>query len=300
MNPTSLELHTSVPNPFAGRSIRFEDAMFVLMGVPYDKTSSYRPGSRFAPLSIREASANIETYSIRSKIDLEDLPIHDAGDLHVVDEPKETLRRVEAVVSEIKQRNKIPVLLGGEHSITSAAVRPHFHQDLGLLSLDAHLDLRAEYAGEKLSHACFLRRIAEEMDPKRLVVVGARAISREELEFADKNDVTCIYTTKIHELGSRRAKELIKSKIRRFKRIYVTVDVDALDPAYAPGVGTPEADGLSSGFLLDLLSEICDERIVGFDLVEVAPHYDNGITSITAARIIFEIISAVYQHTHKT
>jgi agmatinase len=290
--PKNLTFYTSGAPPFSGRSSGFEEADYVVIGIPYDKTSTYRSGSKFGPSAIREASSNIETYSLRTSIDVEDLKIYDAGDLNVVDSVEETLKRIKLLVEDVVNSSKIPILIGGEHTLTYGAVQG-IGSNVGLISFDAHADLRNEYMGLRVSHATFMRRIAEYIGPKNVLEVGVRALCKEEVEYANGTDVTMITTQRLRELGPEKAAELVRARTKDFKRAYITIDIDVLDPAFAPAVGSPEGDGICPNMLITILNSICDRKTAGIDLVEVAPQYDTGTTSAQAARILFEALCAV-------
>ncbi len=287
----NLKLYTSREKPFGGYSRDFDRARYIVLGFPYDRTSTYRSGSALAPTAIREASANVETYSLRSNIDIEDVEICDVGDLNVVDDVLETLRRLELSVRDIHEAGKVPLVIGGEHTLTYGSVRA-LKGDIAVVDFDAHLDLRDEYMGEKLSHTTYMRRLAEEIGPDRIVEVGTRAVSREELEFAKDTGVTFYSVYEVRKQGAARISQLINSKLSKFKTLYITVDLDVLDPAYAPGVGNPEGDGLETFTVIDILEGIVSRNLVGLDLVEVCPNYDNGTTAAQAVRILFEILAA--------
>jgi len=283
------ELYVSPSALFSGYQKTFEEANYAILGVPFDVTSTYRVDARFAPLAIREASLNIETYSFRAGIDIEDLKIRDLGDLHVTGDAPETLRRVELVVKELLMTRKMPVLMGGEHTITLGAVRA-IGKNVAVLDFDAHLDTRNDYMNLKVSHTTFMRRINEQVKPTRIVEVGTRAVCKEELDYANKAGINFITAQEIRKHSVEQTAKKIENLLKGAKKIYLTVDVDVLDPAFAPAVQNPEPDGLCAHTLYDLLHEICDERIAAFDVVEVAPHYDNGVTAIQAAKTMFEIL----------
>ncbi len=291
------ELFVSPTNIFGGIQKDYEEADYVILGVPFDATSSYRAGARFAPAAIREASLNIETYSLRTNIDVEDLKIHDLGDLHISGSVKETLRRVELVLAEIFKSRKVPVLIGGEHTITLGALRalkglnPSV-DDVTVVSFDAHLDLREEYLGERLCHAAVMRRVLEETG-YRLVGVGTRAVCREEVEYAERREVRFITSSEVLKNGVENTVERINRLTEGADAVYLTIDMDVLDPAFAPAVQNPEPAGLSINILLEVLSGICNSRVIALDLVEVAPTYDMGITAVQAARVIFEVLSFI-------
>ena len=268
------------------------DSDYVVVGVPFDSTSTYRPGARFAPLAIREASLNIELYSLRTGISFEDLKVHDAGDLHVTGNVEENLRRLSLVTGEVLEQNRIPVFIGGEHTLT-LGVAEGIKRDFGLVCFDAHLDMRDEYSGQQVCHATVMRRINEKVKPSTIVQLGTRAASKEEVKYAEKVEVTYITSYQIMREGVEEAAELVNRALTNCKHIYVTVDLDVLDPSFAPAVQNPEPEGLATHSLLEILHRVCGSRVVGFDLVEVAPNYDSGTTAIQAAKIIFEIMSFI-------
>ncbi len=285
------KLFLSPRSPFTGVSAAFEKAEYVFFGVPYDRTSTYRPGSRFAPGAIRDVSANLELYSIRSKVDLEQVPVHDIGDVDVLESLEETLDRVGTVVAEIVESKKLPIMVGGEHSVTKAAVEA-LPKDMGLVSFDAHLDLRDEFLGAKLSHATFMRRVAEHLGPDRIMEIGIRAFSKPELDFTRKGGVAVVTPLDLKRDGLDKTGRRISSFLSRFPHAYVTVDIDVLDPAFAPGVGNPEPDGLSTDELLSLVGSSMVRNLSGFDLVEVSPQLDTGQTAAVGAKVILEAMAA--------
>lgn len=283
------ELYVSPSAVFSGYQKPFNEANYVILGVPFDVTSTYRTGTRFAPAAIREASLNIEPYSFRAEKDIEDIHIHDLGDLHVTGDAVETLKRVEQVVKELLDVGKIPVLMGGEHTITLGATRA-VGKNIAIIDFDAHLDLRNEYMNQKISHTTFMRRINEQVKPTKIVEIGTRAVCKEELDYAKETGVKFISAQQIQKEGAEQTSQKIKKLLRDAKKIYLTIDLDVLDPAFAPAVQNPEPDGLNTYTLYNLLSELCDQRIVSFDVVEAAPPYDNGVTAIQAAKTIFEVL----------
>ena len=297
MSRAKLYLSTRVP--FTGISSAYDKSRFVFFGVPYDKTSTYRAGSRFAPGALRDVSANMELYSIRSKVDLEQVAVHDWGDVDIVENLVETLGRVKSVCSELFDSNKIPIMAGGEHSITKSAadVLP---ENTGLLSFDAHLDLRDEFLGERLSHATFMRRVSEKLGSDHIMEVGIRAFSGPELDFARKSGVTMITPQDLRETGISKTAQRIRGFLSGFSQSYVTVDIDVLDPAFAPGVGNPEPDGISTDELLTLVDASMQKNTVGFDLVEVSPQLDSGQTAAVGVKVIFEAIAALSTRSNKT
>ncbi len=283
------ELFVSPSPVFAGSQLSFEEARYVVLGVPLDVTSTYRSGARFAPLAIRDASLNIEGYSFRTETSIEDIKIHDLGDLHVTGDAELTLGRLALVTQELVEAEKVPVFLGGEHTITLGVLRS-LGENVAVISFDAHLDLRDDYLGLSLSHTTFMRRIKEDVKPAKILEVGTRAVCKEELEYAKEAEVDYVTAQQIRKDGVKKAIEDISGILEGYEKIYITIDMDVLDPAYVPAVQNPEPEGLDTSTLLDILEQVCDSRVVGLDLVEVAPHYDRGVTATQAAKILFETL----------
>lgn len=275
--------------PFLDSTTTFEDARYVFIGAPLDLTASYRSGSRFAPDAIRQASQYMETHSLRTGLDLNDIGLCDAGNISDLKEVSSSLQRIEEAVRLTRASGKVPVLLGGEHAITLAALRA-LKPDL-VVDFDAHLDLRDRLLGLEMSHGTFMRRAMEELD-FRLVVVGGRALSREELDFAKGNTdrVMMIAAKDFMREGVRTAVESIEPWLDSSASAYLSVDMDVIDPASAPAVGNPSPEGVGVTQTLDFIHEIVDKRFSGFDLTEVAPHYDSGLTAVQAAHIVLETV----------
>ena len=286
----NLSLHTSMSGSFSGYSRSLEAARYVVIGVPFDHTSTFRSGSRFGPAAIRTASLNIETYSLRTRVDIESVPIHDAGDLHIVDDVSETLRRLKAVTGDVLSAGKMPVCIGGEHTIT-LGVAQSLPKHVGVISFDAHGDLRDEYGGSKLSHATVLRRISEVVGTDAVFVCGVRALCKEEVDFIEKERIRNLTPWDLRKLGVEKAARALKEFLSKFQHTYLTIDSDVLDPAFCPGVANPEFDGLTPSELMYLVSRVAAERMIGFDLVEVCPNYDFGAAAVAASRLIFEVIA---------
>ena len=275
--------------PFLDSTTTFEEARYVLIGAPMDLTSSFRSGSRFAPDAIRQASQYMETHSHRTGLDLDDISLCDAGNIMDLMEVPSSLQRIEEAVSLTRASGKVPVLLGGEHAITLGALRA-LRPDL-VVYFDAHLDLRDRLLGLDMSNGTFMRRAMEKLD-FRLVVVGGRALSREELDFANENAdrVMIIAAKDFMREGVGAAVESVEPWLASSASAYLSVDMDVIDPASAPAVGNPSPEGIGVTQTLDLIREIADERIMGFDLTEVTPHYDSGLTAIQAAHIVLETV----------
>jgi agmatinase len=286
------DLYVSPTHSFLGVNYSEEEAEYLLLGVPYDGTSTFRPGSRFGPDAIREASRNLETISLRGGMDLEDVRVCDLGDLDTASSLEETLRRLELVTKANRQQRKLQVSLGGEHSITLGTVRA-WGDKVGVLDFDAHMDMRDEYLGTKFSHATFMRRLFEEIGGDKIVQVGIRAVCKEELRFAKEKGISFFSSYDLIRSGVASIADQIRGEMSDFEKIYITVDADVLDPSFAPAVGNPEPEGISTAQLIELLYQLVDHRVVGIDLVEVSPIYDQGTTAIQVCKVLFEAICSV-------
>ncbi|MCW4016229.1 MAG: agmatinase [Candidatus Bathyarchaeota archaeon] len=283
------ELFVSPSPVFTGSQESFELAKYVILGVPFDVTSTYRCGAKFAPLAIRDASQNVECYSFRTGVDVEDLKTHDLGDLHVAGDVELTLGRLALVAKDIFDDDKVAVFIGGEHTITLGVARS-LGEDVAVVSFDAHLDLRDSYLGLDVSHTTFMRRINEDVKPAKILEIGTRAVCKEELDYAKEAGIDYLTAHEIRKEGVKKTAETIKNALKGYKKIYVTIDMDVLDPSIVPAVPNPEPEGLDTATLLDLLQVVCDHRVVGFDVVEVAPNYDQGVTAIQATKVLFEVL----------
>ena len=275
------ELYVEDPLEFWCNNYGLSSADVVFLGVPFDGTSTGRVGSREAPNRIRAMSYNLETHSSLLQKDLRDLRMTDYGNVIVSPgDTGESLKRIEATVADI--REKFPVIVGGEHIITLPAVKALLreHPKLKVLQFDAHLDLKEDYLGNKLSHVTVMRRLFEILGRERIIQVGARSFSGEEREFAKKNTVL-------------KAPERL-AEFRVSGPVYVTIDMDVFDPAFAPGVSTPAPGGLTPSEFFALLESLKNKMdVVGFDVVETNPPHDTGdVTSLLAARVIKETLLA--------
>ncbi len=271
---------------------------FSLYGVPFDSTNSFRGGSRFAPLHIRVASQSLEAYSFRASFNLETNPPVDEGDIFVVHGSTELSLRNISLVSEESFRSRKPVFIGGDHTITYGVIEGALRAGIRpcLLIFDAHLDFRNDYLGYKFSHACVTRRLSERVGADNIVVAGVRAADQSEIKGAKQLGLKYISMLDIMRGTSRDFVRRLRNTLEGCKQIYLSIDMDVVDPAYAPGVATPEPEGLTTSQLLNTLYNIMDERFIGMDVVEVDPTIDlSDITSFLAARIIMEAIS--YLHT---
>lgn len=280
------------PNYFADAESNFDEAEYVIFGVPYDKTSSFRIGSSEAPKEIRQASWNFETFNLKTGNDLREISIHDYGDLDVKnDSPKDMVKKVKEFASMILSKNKFPIALGGEHSITPGIIQA-FPKDIAVLSLDAHIDFRQQYENEPYNHACAIRRIADHINVKNIAVLGIRSAEKEEFEEAKKHSLFYIDAFEIKKSGMKKALDETKNYLGN-KQIYLTLDIDVLDLAYAPGTSTPEPFGLTSFDIIECI-EYFSAQLVGFDVVEICPFYDKGQTALLAAKLLRNVIEHVF------
>ena len=263
------------------------DPVSNIFGVPFDSTHSYKPGCRFGPDVIRDAFNNIEIFHPNLQVDLEIANIKDYGNIQHTVVATEMLEMVEKITNELRKEKKPLVILGGEHLLTLGSYMS-FPKEVGYVVFDAHYDLRDEYANTKLSHAAYLRRIVEKRGADNIVHVGARSFVKDELEFLTKNKINSISDKEIR-LGN--ACRQLKDSISTFDELYVSIDLDVVDPAFAPGVGNPEAVGITSRELYDLVTSLENKKIVGSDVVELNPSFDNGSTPSIAEKMISTIIA---------
>ena len=272
---------------FADAVASFDTARVVMFGVPFDRTCSFRAGSRWAPDAIREASYNFETYMMDHGRDILDVKFHDLGNLPDFSTTEEMVKGVSEVSERIVRAGKIPFAIGGEHSIAPAVVRG-LPKDVGVIGLDAHLDFRESYLDDKWSHACSQRRIADHVGYDRTIYAGVRSFSSEEKEDRERLGLSFISAFEIHQRGIERAVDRALHAIGR-EKVYLTIDTDAIDPAFAPGVGNPEPFGLTPLKVKAVVNTLAP-KLVGMDINEVSPAWDQGQTALLAARLIREAI----------
>ena len=261
----------------------YDKADIIMLGLPFDGTCSYRPGSRFAPERLRLASWGLEDYSPVFDKHLEDVKFYDAGELEFpLGNTKKSLDLIEKNARIIFESGKKYLGIGGEHLVTYPAVKAckEKYQDLAIIHFDAHTDLRKDYLGEKLSHASVMRRIGEIVGFENIKQIGIRSGLKEEFELMKK------YNTLVK--SSNDLKEI------KNKKIFLTIDVDVLDPAYMPGTGTPEPDGLTYRELAEWIKYIHDFDIVGVDIVELAPDYDKSeVSTAVVTKIIRDVLMII-------
>lgn len=274
---------------FLGMDADLPSAQWVYFGIPMDFTVSFQPGSRFGPARVREASNAIETYSLALDRDLTELAIFDAGDLELpLGNVKESLSAVAAVAEAVAARNKRFFGLGGEHLVSLPLIQTVLRRypDLTVVHWDAHADLREHYLGQALSHATVMRRVNELLEPGHLYQFGIRSATREEASYARQH--THFYPDRVFQPLSQALAEL------RGRPVYVSIDIDVVDPAFMPGTGTPEPGGISSREALAAIGLLRELDVVGMDLVETMPAHDLSQRSgVLAAKMVREALLAI-------
>lgn len=258
-----------------------------VFGVPFDSTHSYKPGTRFGPDSIRESFNNIEVFHPELGVDLEDTAIADYGNITHTVVSDEMLKMVGRTTSELLAKNLGVIILGGEHLLTLGSYL-QMPKDTAYVVFDAHYDLRDSYAGAHNSHASYLRRISESHDTKDIIHVGARAFVADELAFLKESNITTITDS---DIRAEKGPKLLADALSSYKNVYTSFDLDVLDPAFAPGVGNPEACGITSRELFSMIDALADTRVVCADIVELNPSCDTGATTALAAKIMSVLVA---------
>ena len=277
---------------FIGCDSSFEKARIVLFGAPFDSTTSFRPGARFGPSAMRHESFGLETYSPYQDKDLTDYRIFDSGDLELCFGSTElALLDIESRAEEILAAGKLPVLLGGEHLVTLGSFRAIQRRwpDVHIIHFDAHADLRDDYLGAKLSHACVIRRCHDLLGDGRIHQFGIRSGEREEFRFAREH-------TDLHPFTFDGLEELVQTLEPSRAPVYLTIDLDCLDPSAFPGTGTPEAGGVTFPQLLEAIQMVAKTNVVGADVNELAPMLDqSGVSTAAACKVLRELLLALSQ-----
>lgn len=275
---------------FIGCESNFEEASIVLYGAPFDSTTSFRPGARFGPSAMRHESFGLETYSPYQDKDLIDISVFDSGDLELCFGSSEmALSDIQKRAEEILKAGKFPLLLGGEHLVTLGAVRAAAakYPDLHIIHFDAHADLRDDYLGAKLSHACVLRRCHEIVGDGHIHQFCIRSGEREEFQFASRH-------TDFHPFTFEGLEETVRELKEKQVSVYFTIDLDCMDPSVFPGTGTPEAGGVSFLELLKAIRTVSQANLVGADVNELAPMLDtSGVSTATACKVLRELLLAI-------
>ncbi len=274
-------------NPLLTGSNEDADPVATVFGVPFDATHSYKPGCRFGPDAIRDSFNNIEIFHPEFGIDLEAVRIEDLGNICHTVVASEMQDMVKKVTTELIAKQKQLFILGGEHSITYGTYTS-FPKETGYVVFDAHYDLREEFADIKLSHASYLKRVVEERGSDNILHVGARAFVQEELEFLKEHNIKTISDKEIRD---GKGPQLLKDHVSTFDTVYSSFDLDVLDPGLAPGVGNPEAVGIISRELFDMIYSFQETKVIGADIVELNPYHDNGSTASLAAKIMSTLIA---------
>ncbi len=273
---------------FIGCDSEYEDSNIVIFGAPFDGTTSYRPGARFASPAMRNESIGIETYSPYQDKDLTDLAIFDGGDLELIfGNAAKSLDTIQGYTGQILCDGKIPIMIGGEHLVSLGAVRAAVEKypDLHIIHLDAHADLRDDYLGEKLSHATVMRRIWELVGDGRIYQFGIRSGERDEFEFSKSH-------TTLSKFNLNGLDEVITSL--KGKPVYLTIDLDVLDSSVFPGTGTPEAGGIFADVLFNGIVKLSSLNIIGGDLNELSPMLDtSGGSTAVACKVLRELLLAI-------
>lgn len=275
---------------FIGCDSEYEESTIALFGAPFDSTTSFRPGARFGSSAIRHESFGIETYSPYQDKDLTDKKVFDCGDLELCFGSSETaLKDIEDLEHRILNDGKLPILIGGEHLVTYGAVKAVFgkHPDLQIIHFDAHADLRDDYLGAKLSHACVMRRCYDLVGDNKIHQFCIRSGDREEFRFADEH-------TDMHKFSFDGLKEVCDELAKNNTPVYFTIDLDCLDPSVFCGTGTPEAGGVTFPELLSAILMVSRTNIVGADINELAPMLDSsGASTAVACKVLRELILSI-------
>lgn len=270
---------------FIGFDSTYEESDIVLFGVPYDGTVSFRPGTRFGPQAIRIDSDGLETYSPYQDKDLLDIKVCDIGDIDIpFGNTKRVLDKIEKQTKELIQDNKKTIMIGGEHLVSYPVVKAFAekYKDMHIIHFDAHADLRQDYMGEKLSHATVMRRCSELLKVGKIWQFGIRSGTREEFAWAKENVI-------MNKFDFNRIEEAIKEI--GSKPVYITIDLDVLDPSVFSGTGTPEAGGVTFKELIEAILKLTGLNIIGGDIVELAPHYDSsGVSTAVACKVLRELV----------
>ena len=282
-------LHQNIET-FIGCESNYADANIVLYGAPFDSTTSYRPGARFGPAAMRHESYGLETYSPYQDKDLTDIKVFDSGDMELCFGSSESaLKDIEARAETILQDGKFPLLLGGEHLVTLGAVRAaaRKYPAMHIIHFDAHADLRQDYLGAELSHACVLRRCHDILGDGRIHQFCIRSGDREEFTFAKTH-------TEMHKFDFSGLEALTAELCRTQVPVYLTIDLDCLDPSCFPGTGTPEAGGVTFMQLLNAILTVSKTNIIGADVNELAPMLDaSGVSTAMACKVLRELLLAL-------
>lgn len=277
-----------LPKTFLGCESDFDNSSHVVFGAPFDGTTTFRPGTRFAPQVMRMESIGLETYSPYFDLDIEDFNICDAGDLDLpFGATEKVLDKIQNFTKTIFDANKTPIMIGGEHLVSLPAIKEAFEKfpELCIIHFDAHTDLREDYLGEKLTHSGIFKRVWDFMGDNKIYQFGIRSGTKEEFYWSKEGH------TYINKFNFDTLEE-IADKLRN-KPIYLSIDLDVLDPSIMSGTGTTEAGGVTFNELIDALKIVSRLNIVGADIVELSPHYDtSGVSTAVACKVLREMLCA--------
>jgi len=279
MSEDWIRFHFYKGPSFIGSEKSFQEADYVAFGVPFDATASYRPGSRFAPLELRVMSEYLELPGEESIL------LADLGDLPLTNSVEAMLKRVGEVVEKIISEEKVPIALGGEHTLTLASASK-FRSGVALVIFDAHLDLRDEYMDTRINHTTWLRRFLESSGAEKVVVIGARAYTKEEVECAEKFEMKIITSAEVLQDFEKAVVE-VRRLTSDVDGVYLSLDLDVLDPGYAPGVSNPEPGGIAPSHFFELIKAVSRAGVRGVDVVEVNPLFDNGQAAANAVYAVY-------------
>ncbi|VAY86666.1 Agmatinase [hydrothermal vent metagenome] len=274
---------------FLGFQNKYKKSKAVLFGAGFDSTTSFKSGAKFAPQAMREDSWSLESYSPYQDKDLDDIKLFDSGDLELpYGNTKKTLKIIEQTTSKIIKENKKPIMIGGEHLVTLGAIQAlsKKYHDLHIIHFDAHADLRNSFLGEKLSHATVLKRIYDIVGDNKIYQFCIRSGTKQEFKWANKHTILEKFTASTLE---ERVKDLTHTNI------YITIDLDVLDPSIFSGTGTVEPGGISFDYLINCIKIMSQlQNVVGFDIVELSPHYDqSGVSTSVACKVLRELAISV-------
>ncbi|WP_203247727.1 agmatinase [Sporosarcina beigongshangi] len=273
---------------FIGCDNDYEESSLVIFGAPFDSTTSFRPGTRFASKTMRSESFGIETYSPYQDKDLEDIAVFDGGDLELsFGNTVKALAQIEEFAAKVLEDDKLPCMIGGEHLVTLGAIRAvaKKHPDLHVIQFDAHADLRDDYLGESLSHATVIHRVWDLLGDNKIFQFGIRSGDRSEFQWGQDH----VYTNKFNFNGLEQVIEQLQGK-----PVYLTIDLDVLDPSVFPGTGTPEAGGVTFMELLQAMLQVTELNVVGCDINELSPIYDqSGVSTAVACKVLRELLLAI-------
>ena len=277
-------------NTFYDFTSNYNNAKYVVFGVPFDNTSTFRSGSRWAPDIMRKMCYNFESYDNNYDLNMNELKVFDAGNISPSSSVLDTIDEIYLEVSSIVNDKKIPIMIGGEHSLSYGSIKAcskYYHDSIWIITLDAHLDMKDEYCGIQHNHACVSRNIYDHIT-KNYILVGVRSGTKEEWDFIKKNNILYITNEDIKNKGIKSILLKIFNKIKD-NNVYLSIDMDVLDPIYCSGVGNPEPFGIHPNDLRYIIQSL-SKKIIGMDIVEVTPEYDNNFSAILATKLLREYL----------